>query len=163
MRRRGRPGCWQCCSGVGCALPSVWVKAAPLLRAGLQLPLALGSLPFKGSSIIVYFGCNQAWPINAVTVRIKLIKPSELFPLMSPFIHHKGNSRRNCQRGFALLSRFRRIKNLQRGPGAEARSGSGLVKTPLASKLSLCHWSVNNCLNIPSVKTFTQKEVSFSL
>lgn len=58
-----------------------------------------------------------------------MIKLSELFPLMSPFIHHKGNSRINCQRSFALLSRFRRIKKLQRSPNTEAGSGSGLVKT----------------------------------
>lgn len=107
-------------------------------------PWAWGLLLFKGSCIIVYFGCNQAWPINTEMAHIKMIKLSELFPLMSPFIHYKGNSRMNCQRSFALLSRFRRIKKLQRSPSAEFRSGSGLVKTPLASKLSLQHWSVNS-------------------
>lgn len=94
---------------------------------------------------------------------IKLIKLSALFPLMPPFIHHKGNSRMNCQRSFALLSRFRRIKKLQSFSGAEARSGRGLVTALLASKHSLCHRSVNNSLNIPPVKTFTQKKVSFLL
>lgn len=61
--------------------------------------------------------------------RVKLIKLSALVPLMPPFIHQKGNSRMNCQRSFALLSRLRRIKKLQRSPGAEASSGRGLVRS----------------------------------
>lgn len=163
MRWRGRTGWCQCWSWVGCVLPSVWVKPSPSPSTGPQLPLPLALLLFKGSCRIGYFGCNQAWPINTEMARIKLIKLSELFPLMSPFIQHKGNSRMNCQRSFALLSRFRRINKLQRSPGAEARSGSGLIKAPLASKISLQHWSIKNYLNILSLKTFTQKKVSFSL
>lgn len=139
----------------------VWAQASPCPAS--RAPAALALLLFKGSSGIVYFGCNQAWPINTELARIKLIKLSALFPLMPPFIHQKGNSRMNCQRSFALLSRFRRIKKLQRSPGAEASSGRGLVRALLASERSLWYWSVNNSLNIPSVKTFTHRKVSFSL
>lgn len=120
--------CWWC-GGEGLAGGSApQGRMCPPFRGIKPSPsaaLALGL--FKGSSVIVCFGCNQAWPINTEMARIKLIKPSELFPLMSPFIHHKGNSRMNCQRSFGLLSRFRRIKKLQRSPSAVARTGSGLV------------------------------------